>query len=106
MSFLKSYSTLILVILCFITANAQRKTITGIVQDANSEEPIPFASISFRNTTIGKLSDSSGHFSFNLDKWPSDTLEITNVGYQPYRYIIDLKKDVLEISINLERGTY
>jgi hypothetical protein len=26
------------------------------------------------NSTIGKLSDSSGKFIFNLAKWPSDTL--------------------------------
>ena len=32
-------------------------------QDNHSEEAIPFASVSLKKTRIGKLSDSSGHFS-------------------------------------------
>ena len=64
------------------------------------------ASVSFKNTTIGKLTDSSGTFTFYLNEWPSDTLEITCVGYQPYRYIIDRKKDSIIVTFNMERGTF
>ena len=60
-------------------ALSQQKIISGIVKDSHSEEPIPFASVSFKNTTVGKLSDSAGHFTFYLNNWPSDTLEITCV---------------------------
>jgi hypothetical protein len=85
---------------------AQRKIISGIVQDANSEEGVPFASIQFLHSNIGKLTDSSGRFYFNLSEWPSDTLLITSVGYQPYRYIIDRKKDAIEVTVNFARGTF
>ncbi|HUR67235.1 MAG TPA: DUF5686 family protein, partial [Chitinophagaceae bacterium] len=85
----------------------QRKIISGIVRDISSEEPVVFASVSFKNSTVGKLTDSSGRFSFNLTNWPSDTVEITCVGYQPYRIIINSKKDSLDnITINMERGTF
>jgi len=95
---------------CFIFlvlfASAQRKVISGVIKDSHSEEPIPFASISFKNSTIGKLSDSSGHFYFNLTDWPSDTLQITCVGYQPYFTIINKNQDHIQADIMMERGTF
>ncbi len=95
---------------CFIFAvlfaSAQRKVISGVIKDSHSEEPVPFASISFKNSTIGKLSDSAGHFYFNLTNWPSDTLEITCVGYKPFFKVIDKNKDLIEAEIMMERGTF
>ena len=78
---------LYLVLTCllgFSAINAQTRILSGIVKDSHSEERIPFASVSFKNSTIGKLTDSAGTFSFYLNNWPSDTLEITCVGYQPF----------------------
>ncbi len=85
---------------------AQRKIISGVVKDAHSEESIPFASVNFKNTDVGKLSDSAGHFLFSLNKWPSDTLDITCVGYQPFRIVLTSNKDSLSVNILLERGTF
>src|SRR6185369_10893677 len=76
---------------------AQRKVLSGVLKDSLSEERVPFASISFRNTTVGQLSDSSGLFSFSLHEWPSDTLDITCVGYQPYVVLIDKSKDSIHL---------
>ena len=87
-------------------ALSQRKILAGVVKDAHSEEPIPFASLQFINSTIGKLSDSSGTFEFNLVQWPSDTLEITCVGYQPYKLFIPANRDSITIEIIMERGTF
>jgi len=86
--------------------SAQQKSISGVVKDIHSEEPIPFASVQFKNSGIGKLTDSSGTFTFYLNEWPSDTLEITCVGYQPFNYSIDKNKISLLASINMERGTF
>jgi hypothetical protein len=97
-----------MVVLCLglqLTTSAQ-KILAGLIRDAQSEEPVPFASVQFRNTGTGKLSDSSGHFTFYIHDWPSDTLDITCVGYQPFYLLIDQKKDSLFITINLERGTF
>jgi Family of unknown function (DUF5686)/CarboxypepD_reg-like domain len=105
----KQYQCLLLILffLFFSEATiAQRKLITGLVKDSHSDERIPFASISFKNTTIGKLSDSAGTFSFYLNNWPSDTLEITCVGYQPYRLFIDKRKDSILAMISMERGSF
>ena len=85
---------------------AQRKIISGVVKDTHSEENIQFASVSFKNTKTGITTDSSGRFSFNLNSWPSDTLEITYVGYQPYRLILNTTKDSIQVTIMMERGTF
>jgi hypothetical protein len=87
-------------------AKGQQKIIRGIAQDSHSEERIPFASVQFKNTSTGKYTDSSGAFTFYLTNWPSDTLEISCAGYQPYFYIIDQRKDSLFLTITLERGTF
>jgi len=85
---------------------AQQKIISGIVIDSHSEERIPFASVSFRHTTVGKLTDSSGSFIFYLGNWPSDSLEITCVGYQPFKLRINKLKDSIQLTIKMERGTF
>lgn len=85
---------------------AQTKWISGQILDIHSEEPVAFASVSFPGTTIGQLTDSSGHFSFRLSTWPGDSLLVTCVGYQPYRMAIPRDKDSLLLNITLERGTY
>lgn len=85
---------------------AQQKILAGIVKDSHSEERIPFASLSFKNTTIGKLSDSSGAFAFYFAQWPSDTLVITCVGYQPFVFVVNKEKDSISANISMERGTF
>jgi hypothetical protein len=106
---MKLYRHLLVLTLVVLTATvsvAQKKIISGVVKDSHSDESIPFASVSFKNTTVGKLSDSSGSFSFYLNNWPSDTLEITCVGYQPFKFFIDKTKDSILINAIMERGTF
>ena len=100
------YIFLIFLFLPGMFAISQRKILAGVVKDAHSEEPIPFASLQFINSTIGKLSDSSGTFEFNLATWPSDTLEVTCVGYQLYKLFIPANRDSITLEIIMERGTY
>lgn len=85
---------------------AQKKIISGTVKDSHSDERVPFASVSFKNSTVGKLTDSAGSFSFYLNNWPSDTLQITSVGYQPFIFVIDRNKDSILVNIPMERGTF
>src|SRR5574338_76073 len=105
---MKQYKILFSALSFFIVSAAcgQTKIISGVVKDSHSEEPVPFASVLFKNTKVGKLTDSAGGFSFYLDKLPSDTLLITCVGYQPFLYIIDKTKDSLLADIQMERGTF
>ncbi|HEX6180583.1 MAG TPA: DUF5686 family protein, partial [Chitinophagaceae bacterium] len=90
-------------------ARAQVKVLKGIIKDIHSDERIPFASVHFLKAGSGKLADSSGAFIFRFDNWQPDTLEITYVGYQDYRFVIDpaqIKSDTINLFVNMERGKY
>lgn len=86
--------------------SAGQKTIRGVVRDSHSEEPVPFASVIFSGSGAGSLTDSTGSFSLRYENWPSDSLIITCVGYQPYTILINISADTLFANILLERGTF
>ena len=99
----------LLTLICFlsIASFAQNKIIRGTVYDQHSEERIPFASIQFKHARIGKAADSSGGFTFVLDKWLKDTIVITDVGYLDYYYFLDpaeVKGDTLNMPIYMIPG--
>ena len=94
----------VILLLLSSCAWAQTKHLKGIVRDSHSEERVPFASIEFKHSTQGKLSDSAGNFSFHLSRWPSDTLLVTYVGFEDRQIALDTSKNELEIVVNLERG--
>jgi len=109
MSLIKRYYGFLFFFAIFVLmkpAAAQQKVISGIVKDSHSEEFVPFASVFFKNTSIGKLTDSAGFFSFRIDQWPADTLIITSVGYQPFLFAIDKSRDSILLHIQFERGTF
>src|SRR6476619_6254855 len=83
---------LFFLILCCFTLNhvsAQSKILKGIIKDQHSDERIPFASVHFQKSGAGKLSDSSGAFTFRFEHWPDDTLEISYVGYKDFKIFIN-----------------
>jgi hypothetical protein len=94
--------------LLFISSNAQTKVLKGIIKDQHSGEQVPFASVYFKKSGIGKLADSAGSFIFHFDKWPSDTLEVSFVGFRTFSYFINpsISSDTINLSINLEAGKY
>jgi hypothetical protein len=99
---------LIFLAFCFLVqpVSGQTRLISGYVKDVHSEEAIPFASVYFLHSTMGKLTDSSGFFSFRLDQWPSDTLVVTCVGYQPIQLPVEKNKDTVFADLRMERGTF
>jgi len=98
-----------IVFLFFLALNCtplfSQKTIRGQVKDAHSEEGIPFATITFKGTHTGIITDSAGSFAFQMHHWPSDTLEITYVGYVPYYLPLPIDQNEMEVLIPLERAT-
>lgn len=84
--------------------NAQVRTIRGLVKDTHSDETIPFASIQFKGSGFGKLTDSSGHFSITLNRWLSDTLIISYAGFEEKRIGIDTSLFEIDLVVAMERG--
>ncbi len=68
---------LVLTFLCVVATDAQR--ISGIVTDAETNEPLPGATIAVQNQARGTVSDAEGKFA--LDAVPSDVLTVSLVGY-------------------------
>ena len=81
---------------------AQRKILKGIVKDRQSDEAIPFASVVFKISRQGTLTDSSGSFSFNYTGNAADTLFVTSVGYKPAALVIPFNKDSSFITVQME----
>jgi hypothetical protein len=112
---LKEMCKFLVVLICLFIGSdvsAQVKILRGVIKDVHSLEPVPFASIEFKKTSTGKLSDSAGAFEFRFNEWPTDTVLITYVGYQDFLLPIDsnlvrnAKNNVIDITIQLERGKY
>ncbi len=100
----------LLMLIAFISVHlfafSQTKIISGTVRDSHSDEPVPFASVYFKGTQTGKLTDSAGNFVLVLNAWPTDTLEFSSVGYQSYKLFIPPSKDSLLVFIKMEPGTF
>lgn len=73
--------------------------IMGIVTDAETKEPIPFANVYFYGTTIGVTSDFEGHFSIET-KTPTDSLMASYIGYKT-KSIRILKNRFQEVKFEL-----
>jgi len=74
-------------------AQAQLTKIRGKVIDKNTQKPIPFANVFFKNTTIGVSAGFDGNFSLEVDT-PKDTLVASALGYHESH--IRIKKAVFQ----------
>lgn len=62
------------------TAHAQNISVSGIVKDSLSGEPLPFASVYFEGTTIGILTNEDGRFTLQ-NKEKHTKLSVSSLGY-------------------------
>jgi len=62
--------------------SAQSTRVRGKVTDASTGEPIPFASVSFRGTTIGTTADFEGFYSLETRDTVTQ-LSVTFLSYEP-----------------------
>jgi len=74
--------------------------IRGKVYDAQTNEPLPYVNVAFKNSTQGTITSEKGEF-FLESRSATDTLVVSFVGYKPA--LLRVKKGVYqEISVNLE----
>ncbi|MCK5372006.1 MAG: carboxypeptidase-like regulatory domain-containing protein, partial [Cyclobacteriaceae bacterium] len=67
----------------FGIGNAQNIEISGMVIDAETNEPIPFANIALKELYKGTASNALGEFSFKVDSLPI-VLVISHLSYEPF----------------------
>ena len=94
--------TLIIFILNFSIAQAQN-TISGKVIDAETEESLAFANITFNGiNNKGVISDINGNFSYKSDK-PINSIRVTYLGYQEKLINISSEKNlIIRLEASLE----
>ncbi|KFC59408.1 hypothetical protein FEM08_18110 [Flavobacterium gilvum] len=68
-----------LIVLCFHGANAQNKTISGVVSDEKGR-PVLGATVKVKGGTSGSITDENGMFRLSVK--PGDTVVFTSVGYK------------------------
>ena len=76
-------------------------SLNGKVQDAESKEPIPYASVFFVDINTGTTTDSKGEFYFS-EKLPKNTkLKISAIGYETIIVTLnDATKEVILIELS------
>ncbi len=75
--------SLLLLILFFISSFAQNDCITGVVYDAQTQEPVPFVNVVSPGTRAGIMTDIDGCFTLCVEN--ADSLAFSCVGYKPLR---------------------
>ena len=80
---MKQVYLLILTLLLSATAAAQSTRVRGSVRDADTGEPVPFASVYFDGTVIGISTDLNGEYSLETRSRDISTLTAHLIGYKP-----------------------
>lgn len=92
------------VLIAFTSPLLAQQSVKGYVRDKQSDEPIPFASVYFKQKSRGILTDSTGYFTLFVTEWPAgDTLTISSVGYKnieiPFSSIIDTNSLNIQLEV-------
>lgn len=61
----------------------QLTRVRGKVTNAETNEPLPFVNISFKNTTVGVISDFEGNYAIET-RLRADSLVFSYLGFEPY----------------------
>ncbi|MBW7936278.1 MAG: carboxypeptidase-like regulatory domain-containing protein, partial [Flavobacteriales bacterium] len=74
----------------------QTTTISGQVIERGSKQPVPFADVLFKGTTIGTITDENGYFNLSTTK-QVNKIRASFLGYKPNEIPIEYgkKQDVI-----------
>jgi len=75
--------------------------IKGSVKDAKTGEPIPFASVILKGTSVGTITDLKGMFTIDTTN-PAELIEFSFIGYQTEsRKLVPGKEQIFNIPLSL-----
>lgn len=78
-------------------------TISGIVYDSQTGEPLPYVNISVKNTHIGDVSNPNGYFAISGIKSKTAVLQLSYIGYEPRELLVsNFHRSLDPISINMK----
>ncbi|MEZ4839605.1 TonB-dependent receptor domain-containing protein [Flavobacterium sp.] len=75
------------------TLLAQKGTISGTLTDKDmNNEPLPFANVQLKGTSVGTTSDENGNFSLNVEPG-NHTLQLSFLGYETIEVPVTIKEN-------------
>lgn len=93
----------IIMAMCLPLAMQAQLVTRGVVKDAANNEPLAFAAVTIKGTTIGTSTDFDGRYSLRIpDAYKSGVLVISCVGYKFQQLNISTLKSNLEMMFALE----
>lgn len=100
------YLLLIFSFLIAFSAQAQKITLSATVQDNQSQEPLPFASVGIKGKSIGTVTNLQGQFDFHFpSEFRNEILVISMLGYENYEAPIWSLLDSKVTVIPMNRST-
>ncbi len=95
---MRSYLLFVALFLLFIPAFSQNGIVRGVVSDARSNEPVPFATVVIQGKTTGASTDLDGKFEITGLNPGLYNLEVSFVGYK--------KQVVFEVEVTNARAAF
>jgi hypothetical protein len=93
------YTLLAIILFSVAAVNGQNTIVRGVITDAQTNQTLPFVSVSFPGTSIGVNSDKDGKYQISTNKLNTQ-LKFTYVGYKAVtRTIITGKDQIFNIKL-------
>ncbi len=94
---------LVFSLLIAFSAQAQKITLSATVQDGQTQEPLPYASVGIKGKSIGTITNLQGQFDFHFPaEYRNEILVISMLGYENYEApiwsLLDSKVTVLPMT--------
>ena len=75
-------------------------TVTGLVTNARTGEPVPFASVSLVGRRVGTITDENGRYTLNA-KALTDSLAVSSLGYATGQHTLDRERITQSVDVKL-----
>lgn len=94
----------LLVVVCLAGAVFAQTTVSGVVKDAESGEPLIGVSVAVKGTTSGGITDESGNFNFSTNARTPFTVVISSVGYANKEILVQNATEATNLSVDLSQS--
>jgi len=95
-------------LVCFVLFIAQdllaQRTLTGTLKDKETGEPLSFANVVIKGTTVGATTDLDGNFAISVIEEPPYVLVATYIGFEDIEITIDDPSKKIKIQMSEAGG--
>ena len=92
--------SILFILISFSLFSQNKSVISGTITNKETNEPLPFASITLKNYPIGVISNEDGEFDFYIpESKRNDTLSISFIGFNPYEIALQIVKNPFKIEL-------